>query len=118
MSGRGRQNNYGRGRSSGRGFRGNYNNRSGNNSNNNSSNRNNNNRNNTQNKSNSELKFTPHYSGKQQMATYDTVKEHIIQQIQKTYQYGNDMASSLCDLTYTDTPGGAKPIRRIVTAEQ
>ena len=37
-------------------------------------------------KSNAEMKFLPHYSGKQLTHTYDTVKDHIILQIQKKFK--------------------------------
>ena len=39
--------------------------------------------------------FAPHVQGKAQAATYATVKEAIIQQIQKTFKDGNDIAQSL-----------------------
>ena len=41
------------------------------------------------------MQFTPYYAGKQQGATYDTVKDYIVQQIQKTYKYGNDIAVAI-----------------------
>lgn len=85
----------------------NSNNRRGNNSHNNNNSRNNNNNSN-------ELKFTPHYSGKQQMATYDTVKDHIIVQIQKTFKYGMDMAKSLRNSEYVNLREG-RPTRMVVT---
>ena len=42
-----------------------------------------------------EMLFTPYYAGKQQRATCDTVKDYIVQQIQKTYKYGNDIAVAI-----------------------
>ena len=44
-----------------------------------------------------EYKFTPHTQGKPQTATYATVKDHVIQQIQKTFKDGNNVAQSLKD---------------------
>ena len=41
--------------------------------------------------------FAPHVQGKPQSATYATVKDAIIQFIQKTYKDGNDVAQSLKD---------------------
>ena len=57
-----------------------------------------------------EMKFYPHTVGSQQQSvTYDTVKDHIVQYVQKTYKHGIDIAESLDkevikDLT-TLTPG-------------
>ena len=44
-----------------------------------------------------DLKFTPHVQGKPQAATYATVKNTVIQFIQKTFKDGNDIAQSLKD---------------------
>jgi len=44
-----------------------------------------------------ELKFTPHIQGKPQVATYATVKDAVIQFVQKTFKDGNDIAQSLKD---------------------
>ena len=41
--------------------------------------------------------FAPHVQGKAQAATYATVKDAIIQYIQKNYRDGNDVAQSLKD---------------------
>ena len=41
-----------------------------------------------------------HYTGKQQMVTYDTVKDHIVKQIQKIFKYGNDIAQVIRDMVY------------------
>ena len=113
MSGRGRSNHGDRGnnfgRSSGRGS-GHFNNRR--NNRNRNSNRGNNNNSNSH---NSEMKFVPHYSGKQQMVTYDTVKDHIVQQIQKTFKYGNDMAQAIREMEYDDDNlGGGRPTRKVI----
>ena len=72
MSGQKRNNNN-QGRFSGRGFSrgrdGNQGNRSGAKSNNSNKN---------DSRGNAEMKFVPHYSGKQLMCTYHTVKNHIV----------------------------------------
>jgi hypothetical protein len=44
-----------------------------------------------------ELKFAPHTQGKIQYATYATVKEAVVQYIQKTFKGGHDVAKSLKD---------------------
>jgi hypothetical protein len=50
-----------------------------------------------------ELKFYPHGIGRdRQTVTYDTVKDHIVQFVQKTYDNGQDIAISLRDLTIKD----------------
>ena len=60
-----------------------------------------------------EMKFYPHGMGReQQTVTYDTVKDHIIQHVQKTYKNGHDIATSLRDLTKLDLDK-EKPKRRI-----
>ena len=60
-----------------------------------------------------EMKFYPHGMGRErQTVTYDTVKDHIIQQVQKTYKNGHDVATSLRDLTKLDLDK-EKPKRRI-----
>ena len=42
------------------------------------------------------MKFYPHTVGSQQQSvTYDTVKDHIVQYVQKTYKNGIDIAESL-----------------------
>ena len=46
-----------------------------------------------------EMKFFPHGIGRdRQTVTYDTVKDHIVQYVQKTYNNGQDIAISLRDL--------------------
>ena len=74
--------------------------------------RSNNNKN--DNKNNIEMKFVPHYSGKQLSHTYDTVKDHIVLQIQKNFRYGQDMATALRNMKYKQDPGGSKPTRKMV----
>ena len=64
-----------------------------------------------QNTQKSKRKFAPHFSGKQQGHTYDTVKDHIIQYVQKNLKNGLDMAEMLRSGTYA-TPG-IKPVRLI-----
>ncbi len=44
-----------------------------------------------------DLKFTPHVQGKLQAATYTTIKDAVIQFIQKTFKDGNDIVQSLKD---------------------
>ena len=95
MSGRGRQGRgrypgrgYGRGRSPGRGYgrgygRGNYYKQK-------SFKKQQNNY--------KELKFAPHLQGKSSTATYASVKEAIIQEIQKTYKGGMDVSKCLKDM--------------------
>ena len=41
------------------------------------------------------MEFTPHTAGKHQSVTYDTVKEHILQEIQKDLKNGSHMAVNL-----------------------
>ena len=50
-----------------------------------------------------EMKFFPHGKGKDwQTVMYDTVKDHIVQYIQKTYKNGQDIRVSLQDLQKKD----------------
>ena len=57
------------------------------------------------------MKFFPHGIGRErQTVTYETVKEHIVQYVQKTYKCGQDIAVSLRDLQMKDlTPN--MPVR-------
>ena len=49
------------------------------------------------------MKFFPHGIGRdRQTVTYDTVKDHIVQYVQKTYNNGQDIAISLRDLVVKD----------------
>ena len=49
-----------------------------------------------------ELKFAPHTQGTSKYATYATVKEAVMQQVQKTFKGGNDIAHCLKDLKEID----------------
>ena len=104
MSGRGR---------SGRGGRGNYHGgRSGRGSGRSGGRGNNNNNNRSGGTGKDEMKFVPQYSGKQQIVTYDTVKDHVILQIQKNYKHGSDIAKAIRDESYAGI--GSKPVRQTV----
>ena len=60
-----------------------------------------------------EIKFFPHGSGSQQQSiTYNTVKDHIIQHVQKTYKNGVDIADSLENEEMKDL-GPMRPTRNI-----
>ena len=49
------------------------------------------------------MKFFPHGIGRErQTVTYETVKEHIVQYVRKTYKCGQDIAVSLRDLQKKD----------------
>ena len=61
-----------------------------------------------------EIKFYPHGSGAQQSITFDTVKDHIVQQVQKNYKNGIDIAESLEDETMKDL-SSMKPTRILST---
>ena len=108
MSGRGRNNRFSRG--SGRGSGCSHSKGQGTKSSSKTSNSNkSSNNNNTQ-----EINFVPHYSGKQQTVTYDTMKDHIETHIQKSFKYGNDMVKALRNMSYTPDPFGSTPIRKLV----
>ena len=49
-----------------------------------------------------EMKFAPHYPGEPQKVTCDTLKDHIVMQVQKTFKNRQDMADAL--RTETDIP--------------
>ena len=50
-----------------------------------------------------DMKFYPHGGGRdRQTVTYDSVKDHIVQYVQKTYKNGQDIAKSLQDLQKKD----------------
>ena len=49
-----------------------------------------------------ELKFYPQGGGRQQQATFEAVKEHILQYIQKTYEQGYEIAKSLREMKEKD----------------
>jgi hypothetical protein len=62
------------------------------------------------------MKFFPHGIGRdKQTVTYDTVKEHIVQYVQKTYKNGQDVAVSLRDLVIKDL-SSMQPSRGEATA--
>ena len=56
------------------------------------------------------MKFSPQVSGSRNNAEYGTVKEHIITQIQNTYEDGHDIAQSLRDMVLVDLDL-EKPVR-------
>ena len=60
-----------------------------------------------------EMKFTPYYAGKQQGATFDTVRDYLLLQMQKTFRDGRDIVQALRD--DTDDFGGIEPVRKIST---
>ena len=66
----------------------------------------------TNNSQANEMKFAPHYPGKPQKVTYETLKDHIILQVQKTYKYGGDIADAL--RTMTATTALVEPQRQVV----
>ena len=59
-----------------------------------------------------ELKFAPHLQGKSQTATYASVKEAVIQQIQKTYKGGIDVSKCLKDIQKIDLDAD-EPVREV-----
>lgn len=59
-----------------------------------------------------EVKFAPQVQGKPQQATFATVKEAVLQNIQKNYKYGHIIAQSLEEGTKVDISGD-KPDRQI-----
>lgn len=59
--------------------------------------------------------FTLQTSGKQQGVNFDTVKEALTLQIQKTYRYGKDLVAKIREMKYSTKPCGKKPTRQIVT---
>jgi hypothetical protein len=49
------------------------------------------------------MKFYPHGIGRDRQAvSYDTVKDHIVQYVQKTYRNGQDAAVSIRNLVVMD----------------
>jgi hypothetical protein len=61
-----------------------------------------------------EMKFVPHGIGKErQTVTYQTVKENIIQLVQKTHKNGKDVADSLRKMEKIDMTKNM-PIRRLL----
>ena len=65
-----------------------------------------------------EMKFLPHTTGTNKlMATYETVKMHIEQYIQKTYKHGQDIAELLRELQKKDL-SAEMPVRQMSTYVQ
>ena len=62
-----------------------------------------------------ELKFAPHTPGKPQKVTYDSLRDQILLQIQKSYKNGQDIADAL--RLNVDAEPGTKPTRVMVTIE-
>ena len=61
------------------------------------------------------MKFHPHTTGANKLtATYETVKTHIEQYVQKTYKHGQDIAESLRELRRKDL-SGVMPVRQMST---
>ena len=62
------------------------------------------------------MKFYPHgTSGRDgSTVTYDTMKDHVIDQIQKSYKYGIDIAKSLRNMKLDDMKA-TRPTRDIAT---
>ena len=62
------------------------------------------------------MKFAPHYPGKPQKVTYETLKDHIILLLQKTLRYGGDVATALRTMnsTFVETA----PVRNVVIIDQ
>ena len=61
------------------------------------------------------MKFTPQSHGKTNTATYATVKEALIQSIQRSYKGGEDVVKSLKDLQLVDLDQ-EKPVRKRATS--
>ncbi len=62
------------------------------------------------------MKFFPHGIGRDRQAvSYDTVKDHIVQYVQKTYRNGQDAAVSIRNLVIMDLSSHV-PNRGIATA--
>ena len=49
-----------------------------------------------------DMKFYPHTQGRQQSYSYETIRDHIVQQVQKTFKYGQDIVQSIRDESYID----------------
>ena len=62
-------------------------------------------------KNNSQVKFTPYYTGKQQGATFDTVKCYLLLQMQKTFRDGLHIVQAFRD--DTDDFGVIEPTRGV-----
>ena len=62
-----------------------------------------------------EIKFFPHQTGRQQSVTFDTVKDHILQNIQKNYELGQEIATTLRNMTKIDYNGSAKKLTQSIS---
>ena len=61
------------------------------------------------------MKFLPHTTGANKfIATYEMVKTHIEQYVQKTYKHGQDIAEFLRELRRKDL-SGVMPVRQMST---
>ena len=58
------------------------------------------------------MEFTPHIAGNHQTVTYDAVKEHILQELQKDLKHGYDIVKCLREGSNGGIPI-MKPIRVI-----
>ena len=58
------------------------------------------------------MEFTPHIAGKHQSVTYDTVEEHILQELQIDLKHGHEIVKYLRVGTNTGIPI-SKPVRII-----
>ena len=61
------------------------------------------------------MEFIPHIAGKHQSVTYDTVKEHIMQELQMELRHGCDIVECLRNGVNTGIPI-TKPTRQIEAA--
>ena len=62
-----------------------------------------------------EMKFLPHTTGTNKLtATYETIKMHIEQYVQKTYKHGQDIAELLRELQKKDL-SAEMPVRQMST---
>ena len=64
-----------------------------------------------------DMKFTPSIPGKPQVYTYSTVKEHVIQIIQKSFKSSEDIAKALKDLQEVDFTSN-RPVRSVSTLSE
>ncbi len=62
------------------------------------------------------MKCVPRQSGKHQSVTCDAVKDHVINQIQKTCENGDDIATTVRENNYT-IAGLKKPKRKTIYAD-
>lgn len=62
-----------------------------------------------------EMKFVLHYSGKQQMVTYNMVRNHIVKLIQKTFKHGSDIAKLIFDDADMPEIGSGPPMKVVIS---